>query len=229
MLTVITALNDDVVDEATDGLRQVLTDFLQWTLISAAIVFVLTFVVAIAIAKKAGYSGWWGAIAVLVPPLGIILLLLFALLKWPALKERDEAIEVVEANELTIPSRERAAIKEAQRRKAVEEEARRRMEKAQAEREAADAERARYQARQEKAAAAAAAAPAVEASAEASAPPANDSVAPESEPKADAKPESTPEPKADAKGADDTEPASDATPAEKPAAKPRASRAKKDT
>ena len=128
-------LPSTIVDEATaeDALNRVvewLTDFLQWTLISAAIVFVLTLIVAIAVAKKAGYSGWWGALSVLVPPLGILLVLIFALVKWPALKERDEAIGILDNNDLILPSRERKAIKEAERKKQVEDEARRRMQKA---------------------------------------------------------------------------------------------------
>ncbi|MCB2413435.1 hypothetical protein LGT39_11325 [Demequina sp. TTPB684] len=123
-------------------------DFLEtagWTaLIVSIAVLVLTLIVGVAIAKKAGYSGWWGALAVLVPGLGFILFLLFGMLKWPALKERDEAIGVIEANDLMLPSRERAAIKEAERRKQIEEEARRRMDQARLDREKAEAESARY-------------------------------------------------------------------------------------
>ncbi len=154
----------DVVGVDPETAGESLTDFLQtaglvafW---SAVAVAVLTFIVAIAVSKKAGYSGWWGAIAVLFPPVGVILLLLFALLKWPALKERDEALGVLTENGLTLPSHERAAIKEAERKKAVEDEARRRMEKAQAEREKADAERARFNAKQAEAPAAVEPAPA---------------------------------------------------------------------
>lgn len=124
------------------------SDFLEtagWTaLIVAAAVLVLTLIFSIVIAKKAGYSGWWGALAALVPGLGFILFLLFGMLKWPSLKERDEAIGVIEANDLLLPSRERAAVKEAERRKQLEEDARRRMDQARADREKAEAESARY-------------------------------------------------------------------------------------
>ena len=51
---------------------------------------------------------------------------------------------------LTLPSHERAAIKEAERKKQIEDEARRRMEKAQADREKAEADRERFRAAQAK-------------------------------------------------------------------------------
>ncbi len=125
-----------------------ISDFLETAgltaLIVIAAVFVLTLIFTIVIAKKAGYSGWWGALAVLVPGLGFLLFLLFAMLKWPSLKERDEAIGVIDANDLMLPSRERAAVKEAERRKQVEAEARTRMEQARADREKAESESARY-------------------------------------------------------------------------------------
>jgi len=147
----------DVVGVDPETAGESLTDFLQTAglvaLWSAVAVAVLIFVVAIAVSKKAGYSGWWGAIGVLFPPVGVILLLLLALLKWPALKERDEALGVLTENGLTLPSHERAAIKEAERKKAVEDEARRRREKA-------DAERARFNAKQAEAPAAVEPAPA---------------------------------------------------------------------
>lgn len=143
---------DDVTPIDSNEVGDRVADFLQTAgqvaLISAAVTFVLTLFVGIAVAKKAGYSGWWGALAVLVPPLGVVLALLFALLKWPALKERDEALGVLEAHALTLPSHERAAIKEAERKKQIEDEARRRMEIAQAEREKAEADRERFRAAQ---------------------------------------------------------------------------------
>jgi hypothetical protein len=40
------------------------------------------------ILAKAGYSGWW-ALLVFVPLANIIGLWVFALAKWPAIKERD--------------------------------------------------------------------------------------------------------------------------------------------
>jgi hypothetical protein len=144
MLTSLRYLAPDDSEEV--GTR--VADFLEtagWTaLIVAAAVLVLTLVFSIVIARKAGYSGWWGALAALVPGLGFILFLLFAMLKWPSLKERDEAIGVIEANDLMLPSRERAAVREAERRKQIEEDARRRMEQARIDREKAEAESARY-------------------------------------------------------------------------------------
>lgn len=113
-------------------------------LITVAVVFLVILITGVAISKKAGYSGWWGAIAVLVPPLGLILVLLFAVAKWPALKERDEALGVLESHQLTLASHERRAIKELERKQKVEDAARKRMEKAQLERERVEAERQRF-------------------------------------------------------------------------------------
>jgi len=139
---------DDVVpidpDEAGKTVTDYLQDFGQITFFSLIAVAVLTFVIAIVVAKKAGYSGWWGAIAVLVPPLGIILVLLFTMLKWPALKQRDEALGILDQNHLTLPSQERLAIKEAERKRSIEDAARKRMEKAQADREKADVQREKF-------------------------------------------------------------------------------------
>ena len=120
-------------------------------LVVGIIVFVLSLIIAIVVSKKAGYSGWWGAIGVLVPPLGLILAILLALLKWPALMERDEALGILKSQGLTLPSRERRAIKDAERRKRDEVDARKQMEKAQVGRRRADAERARFQASEDKA------------------------------------------------------------------------------
>lgn len=152
---------DDVIPIDPDKAGKSFTDYLQtfgqitfFTLIGLVVV---SLVLAIIVAKKAGYSGWWGAIAVLFPPIGLILGLLYALLKWPALKERDEALGVLSANDLTLPSHERKAIKEAERKLAIEDAARKRMEKAQVEREKADADRARFAASEAKHAADAAA------------------------------------------------------------------------
>ena len=148
---------DDVTTIDSDKAGEAFADFLrtagQTALIVSGVTFVGMLILAIVVAKKAGYSGWWGAIGVLFPPVGVLLLVLFALLKWPALKERDEAIGILDNHSLTLPSRERAAVKEAERRRAVEDEARKRMEKAQAEREKAEAERARFQAAEAKRAA----------------------------------------------------------------------------
>ena len=165
---------DDVVpidpDKAGKSFADYLHDFGQITFFALIALAILGLIVAVIVAKKAGYSGWWGAIGVLFPPVGLVLVLLFALFKWPSLKERDEALGILAANDLTLPSHERKAIKEADRKHAIEDAARKRMEKAQVDREKADVERARFAASEAKrasdvsAAAAAAAIPAAGAS-----------------------------------------------------------------
>ncbi len=148
---------DDVVPIDPDKAGKTITDYLetfgQITFFSLIGLAVLSLIVAIVVAKKAGYSGWWGAISVLFPPLGIVLVVLLALLKWPALKQRDEALGILAANDLMLPSEERKAIKIAERRRAEEEAARKRMEKAQAAREQADVAQARFAAAEAKRAA----------------------------------------------------------------------------
>lgn len=218
---------DDVTPIDSNEVGNRVADFLQTAgqiaLITTAALFVLGLIIGIVVAKKAGYSGWWGALAVLVPPLGVILALLFAFLKWPALKERDEAIGVIDANDLMLPSRERAAVKEAERRKQLEEDARRRMEQARIDREKAEAESARYrraQAADEAAAATAAAAPAKSDAAPAAtpappAPPAPDAAtksSPQDKPsaKADAKPANAPNAGTEAKPAQESQSAKEA-------------------
>jgi hypothetical protein len=115
-----------------------------WALLLTGLFFLLWLVASIAIAKKAGYSGWWGALFVLVPFLSWILFALFALLKWPVAKQRDEARGVLKEHSLSLPSDERAAVKEAERKQAIEEQARRNMEKAQADRIKAEEAKARF-------------------------------------------------------------------------------------
>jgi hypothetical protein len=158
-------------EKAGKTVADYLNDFGQITFFSLIGLTVLSLIVAIVVAKKAGYSGWWGAIAVLFPPLGIVLVLLMALLKWPALKQRDEALGILTANDLTLPSEERKAVKEAERKLAIEDAARKRMEKAQAAREKADAERARFAASEAKRASDAAAIAAASVAASATATP----------------------------------------------------------
>ncbi|NTV40084.1 MAG: hypothetical protein HGA51_09060, partial [Demequinaceae bacterium] len=57
---------DDVVpidpDKAGKTFTDYLQDFGQITFFSLIALLVLSLVVAIVVAKKAGYSGWWGAI-----------------------------------------------------------------------------------------------------------------------------------------------------------------------
>lgn len=142
----------DVIGIDPEAAGENFTDFLESagliTFWSAIAFWVVLLIAMIAVVKKAGYSGWWAVLGVLLPPLGVVLLLAFALVKWPALKERDEAVKVVTDNNLILPSHEQRAIREAERARQMEEEARRRMERAQADREKADAEHARIQAAQ---------------------------------------------------------------------------------
>ena len=128
-------------DEATRTLSEWLDQAGTVAIIAVVAVFVLTVVIGVAIAKKAGYSGWWGAFATLVPVIGWLLLLLFALLKWPALRERDEALTVLRERGIPLPSHERAALKEEERMREREAQARRDMERAQAQRAKAEADR----------------------------------------------------------------------------------------
>jgi len=73
----------------------------------------LILVGSIAIARKAGYSGWWGALFALVWPVSWLLFGLFAVFKWPIIKERDEALRVLKENNLVTPSQMRHAEKAA--------------------------------------------------------------------------------------------------------------------
>ena len=73
----------------------------------------LILVGSIAIARKAGYSGWWGALFALVWPVSWLLFGLFAVFKWPVIKERDEALRVLKENNLVTPSQMRSAEKAA--------------------------------------------------------------------------------------------------------------------
>lgn len=131
-----------------ENLSETASDWYQtagvWALVLTVLFFLLWLVAAIAIAKKAGFSGWWGALFILVPFISWILFGLFAILKWPVTKQRDEARGVVRGNDLTLPSEEKAAIKEAERKQAIEDQARRNMEKAQAERIKAEEAKARF-------------------------------------------------------------------------------------
>jgi hypothetical protein len=121
---------DPVVTSTVDDptLSERIADAGWWAVLGVAVYFVLTALVAIAISKKAGYSGWWGFFAVAVPVIGPILVLIFALLKWPSLRERDEAVGLLAANGIALPSKAGAAAKESTRLAQVEEQARQRVE-----------------------------------------------------------------------------------------------------
>lgn len=143
-----------MIGRTTDGITDVTTSIadriISWglaSLIVSILLVALLFVASIAIAKKAGYSGWWGAIFVLAWPFAWLFLGIFAVLKWPALKERDEAFAVLRENNLTTPSHDRKAVREERRKREAEEQAERDVEKAKAARLKAEAEQSKLQAR----------------------------------------------------------------------------------
>lgn len=55
----------------------------NWDLIFLVLVYSSLYFIFRPIAKKAGYSGWWGLI-VLIPFVNIVVLWVFALVTWPA-------------------------------------------------------------------------------------------------------------------------------------------------
>jgi len=58
-----------------------------WHLVG--LVFVLLYMIPIAmVVKKAGYSGWWCLLA-LVPFVNVIMLWVFAFASWPILRDRQ--------------------------------------------------------------------------------------------------------------------------------------------
>lgn len=86
---------DSTLDEAIN----IVKDQWMWFALAAAIYAVL----GMMIARKAGYNHWLGLIAVLVPVLGTLLVLFFALFKWPALKERDDAFKLLKKANIALP------------------------------------------------------------------------------------------------------------------------------
>src|SRR5690606_5137742 len=65
----------------------------------------ISLVAAMLVARKAGYSHYLGALAILVPVLGTVLILAFAVVRWPALKERDDAFALLKKNNIALPVR----------------------------------------------------------------------------------------------------------------------------
>ncbi len=89
-----------------------------WIWLIGAIYLVLALIAAVLVARKAGYSHWLGVIAVLVPAVGAIVVLLFAFVKWPALRERDAAKALLKEHGLSLdeppsPGKAAAAPKDA--------------------------------------------------------------------------------------------------------------------
>ncbi len=104
MLAMALAAVDPAVDPASGNITpsQVFTAWLGWLTLAAAAYLVISLVAAILIARKAGYSHWLGVIAVAVPAVGLVFVLIFAFVKWPALKERDAALALLKKNGLSI-------------------------------------------------------------------------------------------------------------------------------
>jgi len=89
----------------TDNLTigDVISKWFGWISVIALVYVVLSLIAAVLVARKAGYSHWLGVIAVLVPVVGPVVILLFAFLKWPALRERDAAKALLKKNNLALP------------------------------------------------------------------------------------------------------------------------------
>lgn len=90
----------DTTDDLTPG--EVLTAWLGWITLGTTLYVVIALVSAILVARKAGYSHWLGVLAVAVPIVGPVFILIFAFVKWPALKERDAALALLRKNGLSI-------------------------------------------------------------------------------------------------------------------------------
>lgn len=100
MFATALATATDTTDNLTPG--EVLTAWLGWITLATTLYAVIALVSAILIARKAGYSHWLGVIAVAVPVVGPVFVLIFAFVKWPALKERDAALALLKKNGLSI-------------------------------------------------------------------------------------------------------------------------------
>ncbi len=86
-------------------LGDVASEWSGWITLIGAIYLVVALLAAVLVARKAGYSHWLGVIAVLVPVVGVVVVLLFAFVKWPALRERDAAKALLEKNNLSLEVR----------------------------------------------------------------------------------------------------------------------------
>jgi len=135
---------DEAGERVTDLLESAGTT-LVWVI---AALWVVALVAAIVVSHKAGYSRWWGVVGVLIPPLGVVLLAVAAVVTWPVHRQRNEARAVVAEHHLVLPSQARQAERQAQQARRTEEAAREAMDRARQQRELADAEHARIQALQ---------------------------------------------------------------------------------
>lgn len=100
MLAAALSMATDTTGNITPS--QVLNAWLGWIALATIAYYVIALVAAILVARKAGYSHWLGVIAVAVPVVGLVFVLLFAFVKWPALKERDAALALLKKNGLSL-------------------------------------------------------------------------------------------------------------------------------
>jgi hypothetical protein len=102
--TAFATATDPTAADTTGNLpvSDVVTAWLGWLTLATIAYVVISLVAAILIARKAGYSHWLGVIAVAVPIVGPVFILIFAFVKWPALKERDAALALLKKNGLSI-------------------------------------------------------------------------------------------------------------------------------
>jgi amino acid transporter len=85
------------------GIVEKITTALGATWVWVTLAVLVYAALAMLIARRAGYSHWLGALAVLVPVLGTLLVLLFALFKWPVAKQRDAAFDLLKKNGIPLP------------------------------------------------------------------------------------------------------------------------------
>ncbi len=100
MFATALATATDTTDNLTPG--EVFTAWLGWITLGTIVYALIALVSAILIARKAGYSQWLGVIAVAVPVAGPVFILIFAFVKWPALRERDAALALLKKHGLSI-------------------------------------------------------------------------------------------------------------------------------
>ena len=102
--TALATASDTTATDTTGNLTisDVVTHWLGWLTLATIAYLVISLVAAILIARKAGYSHWLGVIAVAVPAVGLVFVLIFAFVKWPALKERDAALALLKKNGLSL-------------------------------------------------------------------------------------------------------------------------------
>ena len=86
---------DDTVVEASKTWTDYLGDWILWINIAIAVYWLIGFVTAVIVTRKAGYSGWLGVLIIGVPFVGPFIMLV-ALLKWPLERERDRAVDALE-------------------------------------------------------------------------------------------------------------------------------------